>query len=139
MGLFQTASVEMASFGDCITCGSPIWGPATRKTHCLNKKGIESFYCINGHSQVYVGETESQKLQKQLDRVTKEKEWAEQSKQRAQEAEATARRAEAIAKGKLKAQATRIKNGVCPCCNRSFANLHRHMSTKHPTFGGDGT
>jgi hypothetical protein len=127
MGLFQTASVEMASFGDCITCGSPIWGPATRKTHCLNKKGAESFFCINGHSQVYVGETEADKLRKQVDRLQKEKEWAEQAAK-------TARQAEAIAKGKQKAHAERVKNGVCPCCTRSFTNLRRHMATKHPEF-----
>jgi DNA repair exonuclease SbcCD ATPase subunit len=33
---------------------------------------------------------------------------------------------------------TRIKNrasnGVCPCCNRTFQNLARHMHTKHPDF-----
>ncbi|MFB3077027.1 MAG: hypothetical protein ACE1Y4_03380 [Lysobacterales bacterium] len=37
-----------------------------------------------------------------------------------------------------KAAATRIKNrvarGVCPCCNRSFTNLHRHMESKHPNY-----
>ncbi len=26
----------------------------------------------------------------------------------------------------------RVKNGVCPCCNRTFQNLHRHMKIKHP-------
>lgn len=37
-----------------------------------------------------------------------------------------------------KGQVTRLKNraaaGVCPCCTRSFENLRRHMTTKHPTF-----
>lgn len=28
----------------------------------------------------------------------------------------------------------RIKNGVCPCCTRSFTNLRRHMETKHPDY-----
>lgn len=28
----------------------------------------------------------------------------------------------------------RIKNGVCPCCNRTFVNLHQHMTTQHPDF-----
>lgn len=28
----------------------------------------------------------------------------------------------------------RVKNGVCPCCKRSFCNLMRHMKTKHPEF-----
>lgn len=32
----------------------------------------------------------------------------------------------------------RVKNGVCPCCNRTFQNLARHMKTKHPEFGARG-
>lgn len=28
----------------------------------------------------------------------------------------------------------RIHNGVCPCCNRSFTNLERHMKSKHPSY-----
>lgn len=41
------------------------------------------------------------------------------------------RRAEKAAKTRLK---TRIANGVCPCCGRSFQNLRRHMASKHPEF-----
>lgn len=26
----------------------------------------------------------------------------------------------------------RTAAGVCPCCNRSFVQLARHMKTKHP-------
>lgn len=26
----------------------------------------------------------------------------------------------------------RAKAGVCPCCNRTFVNMARHMKTKHP-------
>jgi len=33
---------------------------------------------------------------------------------------------------------TRLKNraskGICPCCNRYFENLHKHMETKHPNY-----
>ncbi|WP_165394478.1 helix-turn-helix domain-containing protein [Pseudoxanthomonas winnipegensis] len=29
----------------------------------------------------------------------------------------------------------RVMNGVCPCCNRTFENLRRHMHDKHPEFG----
>lgn len=38
----------------------------------------------------------------------------------------------------MKGVATRLKNraahGVCPCCNRTFQQLARHMSAKHPDF-----
>lgn len=30
--------------------------------------------------------------------------------------------------------AGRIRNGVCPCCNRSFKDVHRHMKSQHPEF-----
>lgn len=28
----------------------------------------------------------------------------------------------------------RAQGGVCPCCNRSFVQLARHMANKHPDF-----
>jgi len=38
------------------------------------------------------------------------------------------------ARSKLEQQLKRVKSGVCPCCKRSFAQLQRHMKTKHPGF-----
>lgn len=26
----------------------------------------------------------------------------------------------------------RVKNGVCPCCNRTFLDLQKHFKSKHP-------
>ncbi len=43
------------------------------------------------------------------------------------------RRAERAAKTRIK---NRIANGVCPCCRRSFKNLHRHMQSQHPDYAG---
>ncbi len=28
----------------------------------------------------------------------------------------------------------RAKAGVCPCCNRTFVNMQRHMKSKHPNI-----
>jgi hypothetical protein len=28
----------------------------------------------------------------------------------------------------------RFANGVCPCCNRSFDNVRRHMASQHPDY-----
>lgn len=41
------------------------------------------------------------------------------------------RRAEKAAKTRIK---NRISKGVCPCCNRTFANLAQHMANQHPGF-----
>ena len=40
-------------------------------------------------------------------------------------------RAHKAAKTRLK---NRIANGICPCCNRYFKNLHKHIKTEHPKF-----
>lgn len=37
-------------------------------------------------------------------------------------------------KGVLKKFKNRVHHGVCPCCQRSFENLRRHMASKHPEF-----
>lgn len=39
---------------------------------------------------------------------------------------------ERLAKEQADRKLKRVNRGVCPCCNRSFQNLARHMSTKHP-------
>ena len=28
----------------------------------------------------------------------------------------------------------RVRNGTCPCCQRHFKNLRRHMDNKHPQY-----
>ena len=33
----------------------------------------------------------------------------------------------------------RVKNGVCPCCNRSFTSLWQHIKNEHPEFGESNT
>ena len=37
-------------------------------------------------------------------------------------------------KGQMTKLKNRVKNGVCPCCNRTFVNLLRHMKSKHPEY-----
>ncbi len=37
-------------------------------------------------------------------------------------------------KGQLVKVKKRISCGVCPCCDRTFQNLQRHMATQHPDF-----
>jgi hypothetical protein len=105
-----------------------------RKDHAL-------WYCPNGHSQRYSGQSTEEKLKAQLDEERRQRQMAEQRVARwqdeAREAEERAKHERNRANG-YKGHATRItkraKAGVCPCCNRSFENLRRHMATKHPQF-----
>lgn len=115
----------------CYKCGIPFAVPSNIRRRWVDSG--DSFYCPSGHSQCYT-ESTVQRLKKQLQQEKKFKEWAKQDAINARdEARFQANRARA-----QKAAKTRIKNriaaGVCPCCNRTFKNLARHMTSQHPDF-----
>ena len=95
------------------------WLDSRKETH-------KTFYCPNCDSNRYYppGASEKEKLERQLE--------AERARLRQARDDAAyyknAARAQKAAKTRLK---NRISNGVCPCCNRYFANLHRHMLNQH--------
>lgn len=103
----------------CCTCGVLFAIPAHLRAQL--RKNHNWFYCPNGHTQHYTSETDAEKLKKQVERLTKEKEWAVQAQTKA-EAETA----------KLK---KRVAKGTCPCCKRTVSQLARHMETKHPGYG----
>jgi len=93
------------------------------------------YSCAYGHKQYLCeGESEETKLRRERDRLAQRvAEWQDEAKQQQELREAAERRTAAA-----RAQVTKIKNrvghGVCPCCNRTFENIARHMASKHPTF-----
>lgn len=88
-----------------------------RKDHDLE------FYCPNGHGQVYSGKTDTEKL--------RDAEIREQAVR--DQLAAAIEDAEKVRQQTLR-ERQRIANGVCPCCNRSFENVRRHISSQHPEF-----
>lgn len=131
MSAVFSLTTRFETTGACPTCGVETVLPANMAR--VRRQDGGSFYCANGHSQSFT-ETAVAKLEKQLAFEKRQRELADQNAAAARESRDTARRAEAIVRGKLKAHKERVGNGVCPCCNRTFQNLMRHMSTKHPTF-----
>ncbi len=91
----------------------------------------KSFYCtVCGRSNVYPGKSDLEKLRgqlvstrDQLDTMREDRNFKEMQ-----------RRAEKGHKTRIK---KRVANGVCPCCNRSFKDLARHMKGQHPEFADD--
>jgi DNA repair exonuclease SbcCD ATPase subunit len=123
----------------CSGCGILYAMPEEFQKERLADK--RAFYCPNGHQQNYTGKSETQKLREQLDEERRQRQHAQQqieyeAQLRRQESE-RADRERNRANG-YKGHATRItkraKAGVCPCCNRSFENLRRHMASRHPQF-----
>lgn len=102
----------------------------------LNQRCLDigrTFYCPNGHPQHYT-ETEVAKLKKLNQNLNSRLGWAEADARRSRDKAETAKRQKAAIKGQLTKTRRRIANGVCPCCNRSFTNVARHMHSKHPDF-----
>ena len=85
-----------------------------------------TFTCPHGDKISY-GEGENARLKRQL-------EWAEASRCAARDQAAAAERSARAYKGAATRVKRRVANGVCPCCNRTFADLARHMAGQHPHF-----
>jgi hypothetical protein len=76
----------------------------------------------------------------EINRLRKEVETANNSRDfyaRRLDAVVRSRRAVRAHLTRSKKKLERVAHGVCPCCNRSFQNLRRHMSAKHPGFTSD--
>ena len=111
---------------DCANCGIEFCIPNSLEKRLRTSHG--SFYCPRGHSLLYGGKSEAEKVRERLEAELaterRSKKWAE--------AEAkTARKQEAAAKAQLTRLKKRVGAGVCTCCNRTFQDLARHMATKH--------
>ncbi len=106
----------------CCNCGVPFGLPSDFQEQLRKTKN--SFYCPNGHGQSY-SKSKAEILQDKFnaEKIESEKRLQEMTDRMLDE---TNRRM------KAEKQLKRVHNGVCPCCNRSFQNLQKHMKTKHP-------
>lgn len=124
----------------CPSCGVTYAIPerldeaARKHNRATQPNNYWSWCCPFGHELSYSGKNEEQRLRDTLDaerrrsgRLAAERDQATASA-RAHKGAATRARNERdrIAK--------RAKAGVCPCCNRSFKQLRRHMQSQHPHY-----
>jgi|SRR5579864_3701645 len=115
----------------CPTCFVHYAAPQAMFDKRLEEGG--HWYCPNGHEIVFrdtalsKAKAEAEKLRLERDRLKQNEAWYE-------EAIATERKEKQALKSQLKKVHARVGHGVCPCCNRSFANLQRHMAGKHPDY-----
>lgn len=126
-----SASVELVT-EQCCSCGMLFAATADFIRRRRNDK--DWFYCPAGHHQRYAGKSKEDQLAEELSRAKQRAAQLEDEAnwQRIQR-EAAERRASA-ARGQVTRMKNRASAGVCPCCNRTFTNLARHMAGKHPTF-----
>jgi hypothetical protein len=93
------------------------------------------FHCPLGHQQHYVsGETETDKMRRERDRAIQNAAYLQDRLNEEQAAKQSTERSLAATRGQITKIKNRVGRGVCPCCNRTFENLHRHMASKHANF-----
>lgn len=118
----------------CCVCKSKMWLPDALHTAARASEKI-MFYCAYGHEQHFgKGETEETILRRERDRLKQA--LAQRDDEIANANRLLAQQGWNISKMKAEHAKTsrRLSRGVCPCCNRTFNQMARHMRTKHPEF-----
>jgi NMD protein affecting ribosome stability and mRNA decay len=107
----------------CGECGMAFAVPELwRKERVENHK---TFYCPNGCLRCY-------KAKAAIDEVRDQVNFVQAQLNEAQHlAIVKGRELDKLQKAHHKLE-HRISNGSCPCCNRTFSNLQKHMKSKHP-------
>lgn len=117
---YEVVAIELASCGHVVYMSSDM-EKRRRRDH-------GTWYCtVCGAAKHWPGESDMEKIRRERDAAKQREETIRA------DLEATKRRLSAQFGENTKLR-NRAKNGVCPCCTRSFTNLRRHMSTKHPDF-----
>lgn len=102
-------------------CGINLAIPANLLSFARNHKG-HSIYCPLGHTFVFTDSFEEQlKRERQRHEATRSLLHAEE-------------RSHSATRGQLTRARKRAAAGVCPCCQRTFQNVARHVASKHPDF-----
>ncbi len=125
--LNQTYSTRIDMYMvDCCSCKAVY--AITNDSQEGYKRTNKSFWCpYCGRTQAYLEEHVEKKLERQLQRERQQHDQTRADRDRIERSRA----AVAGALTKKKRQVERTMNGVCPCCNRHFKNLERHMKSKH--------
>ena len=109
----------------CASCSVTFAIP--QKMEEARRQDHQSFSCPNGHSNHYPAKSQAEIYKAKMETEQRE---AAALRERAIVAERAQRKAEqAISRHKKRAAA-----GVCPCCNRTVAQLAAHMKSKHAEF-----
>ena len=116
----------------CCKCGIAFGLDKQYRAERLNDQG--DFYCPNGHNQHVVRESDAAKAKRLADQLTRERAAHDQAVARWRERTDAAERRLSATRGVVTRIKNRVGKGVCPCCNRTFADLQRHMAGQHPTW-----
>ena len=119
--VYTSVSLEPVT---CYACGVIFGLPSD--FHRNRVEDHKDWYCPNGHDQRFVGETDAQKYRRMW---REEQERVVAVNRRLSDSENRLR----TTKGVVTKMRKRAITGTCQYCHRHFANVERHVATKHPT------
>ncbi len=102
-------------------CGIRVAIPDNLFRYAHDRKG-HAIFCPLGHEFVF-GNSYEERYRAELRRVEATRDLL-----------AAEERSHSATKGQLTRARKRAAAGVCPCCQRTFQNVARHVATKHPDF-----
>lgn len=117
----------------CCKCGITFAVPVRLEEYF--RKSRERFYCPTGHGQSYTKSTEMI-LWERAEAAERERDWYQSQAQTAERGRIAQKAQTTKARNELRRVKQRTSAGVCPCCNRTFQDLARHMKGQHPGYGG---
>lgn len=110
---------------ECYKCGVLFGMPDEYYDH--RKDDHDNFYCPNGHGQHFTSESDAEKYKRLYN--------AESAKSLStREKLAVLEREHERTKKQFQQHKKRSAAGVCLCCNRTVAQLAKHMQSKHKGF-----
>jgi hypothetical protein len=115
----------------CGACGMPFGLPSAFLEARQSDGAL--FHCPNGHRIGY-GESDADRLRREKADLERRMKWKQDAIDSLYAQRTTLEHRVAAQKGVTTKLKKRIANGVCPCCKRTFADLHRHMSGQHPDY-----
>jgi hypothetical protein len=117
----------------CGSCGVVYTVPEVMHDTMRSEGGYAC--CPNGHKWGWAeGSKKRDELRAERDRLKQQIAQKDDEIRAERHAREEAERLASAAKGQITKLKKRAKGGVCPCCNRQFADMARHMETKHPEF-----
>jgi hypothetical protein len=122
---------------ECCRCGMPLglsetWMKSAKEAGHFKKMFCCPYCKVDQGWGVSVHEAEVAKLNREKAALASDLQWVKQKRTEAVAEAEHFRKSRDGMKGALRKVKVRIGRGVCPCCNRTFENLRRHMETQHP-------
>lgn len=124
--------VETYNVHCCTECG--VSYALTNAYDARRRDDHKSFYCPNGHSQHYPQKNEAEAQRARAERLEQQLASRDEDLRIAQARHRNERNAHRATKGVLTKTKKRVANGVCPCCQRHFVNVERHIAGQHPDY-----